>query len=75
MEKLSQHAFDRAEEIGDHLHHLGGCADLLCRELAEVLPPERKRNVFALLASINSFRDEAARAAAQIARSGREGAP
>jgi len=75
MAQLSQDAFDRAEEIGDALHFIGGCTDMLARELAELLPPDRECSVFALLASINGFRNTAARAASEIARSGRKDAP
>lgn len=62
MSDILQEVFDSAEELSLALHHIAGCEDLLVQLLDQPLAtaPDKGRSVYALLASIASFRSQAA---------------
>ncbi len=70
MGELSQHAFDRAEEIGDALHFQSHTLDMLEREIGALDLGPHDGRVHTLLAALRAFSADAASKAAQIARSG-----
>ena len=76
MSDLSQENFNRAEEINDALHTIGG----LERVLIEVLPPDldkrTERIITALVDAMSEKRARAMKCADEIATSGaKQGVP